>query len=96
LVGFRFEKQTVNLCQRPIVKATIDLEPKIRTAKENLILLPKTKTIVSFFTTNVRSYICLFTSRNHLLQQCFILNFPLVIITETLVFACLFLESIKC
>jgi len=38
-----------------IVRATIDLEPKIRTAEQNLILLPKMKTIVCVCTTNNRS-----------------------------------------
>jgi len=46
-----------------IPRATIDLEPKIRTAVENLILLPKNKAIGSVCTTNVRSFICLFISR---------------------------------
>ena len=50
-------------------------------ADENLILLPKKKTIICACTTNVRS--CLPTiSRNHLLQQCLILDFLLVIVTE--------------
>jgi len=53
----------------PITRATIDLEPKIRTAEKILILLPKKITNVSVCTTYVSSYICLFTSRNHLLQQ---------------------------
>ena len=51
-----------------IGRATIDPEPKIRTTEEKLILLPKKKTIVSVYTTNVRSYVCLFISRNHLFQ----------------------------
>ena len=74
--------------------ATTDLEPKIRTAEENLIIFPKKKTIVSVRTTNVRSYICVFIFRNHLLQQCLILDFR-VIVVENVFFACLFLESIK-
>jgi len=45
----------------PICRATIDLEPKIRMADENLILVPEKKTIVSVCATNVRSYVCLFT-----------------------------------
>jgi len=57
------------------IRATIDLEPKIRTAEESFILLPKKITIVSVCTTNVRSYVSLFISRNHLLQQCRILDF---------------------
>ena len=32
----------------------------------------------------------------HMLQQCLILNFHLVIVTENVFFVCLFLESIKC
>jgi len=43
-----------NFC-RSLIRATIDLEQKIRTAEQNLILLPKEKTIVSVCTTNVRS-----------------------------------------
>ena len=38
-----------------INRATINLEPKIRTAEQNLILLLKKKTIVSVCTTNARS-----------------------------------------
>jgi len=49
---------------------------------ENVILLPKKKAIGSFCTTNVRSFICLFISRNHLLQQSLILDFLLGIVTE--------------
>ena len=62
-----------------IARATIDLEPKIRTAVENLIILPKKQTIVSVCTTNVRSYLCLFVFSSHLLQQSLILDFLLVI-----------------
>jgi len=51
----------------PIARATVDLEPKIRTAEENLIILPEKKTIVSVCTINVGSYLCLFICRNHLL-----------------------------
>jgi len=50
--------------------------------EKNLILLPKKKAIVSVCATNVRSYVCLFVSRNHLLQQCLILDFLLGIVTE--------------
>jgi len=78
-----------------IGRATIDLESKIRTAEENLILLPKKKTIVSVCTTNVTSYVCLFISKNHLLQQRLILDFLHGIVKENAFFACLFLESIK-
>ena len=46
---------------------TIDLEPKMRTAEEILILLPKKKPIVFVCMNNVRSYVCLFISRNYLL-----------------------------
>jgi len=49
-----------------MIRATIDLEPKIRTAEENLNLLPKKNTIVSICTINIRSYVCLIISRNHL------------------------------
>ena len=38
-----------------ICRATIDRESKIRTAEQNLILLPKMKTIVCVCTTNVGS-----------------------------------------
>jgi len=76
-------------------RATIDQELKIRTVEENLILLPEKKTIVSACTTNVRLYVCLFISRNHLLQQCPILDFLLGIVMENAFFTCLFLESIK-
>jgi len=79
-----------------IIKASIDVEPKIRTAEENLISLPNRKTIVSVCTTNVISYVCLFVTRNHLLQQCIILDILFGIVTENVYFACLFLESIKC
>jgi len=64
-------------------------------AEENLILLPKKKIIVSVFTANAGSYVCQIISRNHLLQQCHILNFLLGIVTENIFFACLYLESIK-
>jgi len=90
----KVQKQT--LFQYPIYRATIDLEPKVRTAEQNLILLPKKITNVSVCTTNVRSYVCLFTSRNHLFHQCLILDFLVVIITKNVFFACVFLESIKC
>jgi len=40
--------------------------------------------------------VCLIIFRNHLLQQCLIPDFLLVIVTENVFFACLFLESIKC
>ena len=79
-----------------IVRATIDLEPKIRTSEEIFILLPKKKIILSVRTTNVRSYVCLFMSRNHLLQERLILDFIVAIVTENVFFACLFRESIKC
>jgi len=68
--------------------ATIGQEPKIRMAEENFILLPKKKTIVSVCMTNVRSYVCLFISRSHLLHQCLVLNFLLATITENVSFAC--------
>ena len=58
-------------------------------------LSPKKKTIVSICTTNIRSYVCLIISRNHLLQHCLILDFLLVIATKNVFFACLFVESIK-
>ena len=77
--------------QWAILRATVDLEPKIRTADENLILLPKKKTIVSVGTTNVRSYVYLFISRNHLLKHCLILDFLLVIVTKNIFsLACFF------
>jgi len=79
-----------------ISRATIDLEPKIRTAEKMLILLPKKITNASVCTAYVSSYICLFISRNHLLQQYLILEFLLAIVTENVFFACLFLESSKC
>jgi len=78
-----------------MIRATIDQESKIRTAEENVILLPKKKTIVSVCTTNVRTYVCLFISRNHLLQQRLILDLLLGIVTENAFFTCLFLESSK-
>jgi len=65
-----------------IARAAIDLEPKIRTAEENLILSPKKKAIVSVCKINVPSPVCLFISRNHLLQQCLILDLLLGIVTE--------------
>jgi len=61
-----------------------------------LIVLPKKITNVAVCTTYVNSYICLFISRNHLLQQYLILEFFLAIVTENVFFACLFLESSKC
>jgi len=70
----------------PIARATIDLEPKIRTAKKNLILLPKKITNVSVCATYVSSYICLFISRNHLLQRYLILEFLLAIVTKNVFF----------
>ena len=42
---------------------------KNKEAGEILILLPEKKKIVSVCTTNVRSYVSLFISRNHLLQH---------------------------
>jgi len=71
----------------PRSRVTIDVESKIRTAEENLISLPKKKTIVSVCTTSIRSYVCLFITRNHLLQQCLILDFRLGIFTENVYFA---------
>jgi len=62
--------------------ATIAPEPKIRTAEQNLILLHKKETIFSVCTTNVRSHVCVFISRNDCLQQCIFLDFLLLIITE--------------
>jgi len=88
--------QTLSYELNLIDRAAIDLEPKIRTAEEILIILPKNKMIVSVCTTNVRSYLCLFIFRNHLLQQCLLLDFFLVIVTENVFFACSFLEVIKC
>jgi len=72
----------------PIARATIHLEPKIRTAEKNFILLPKKKKFFSVCTTNVRSYVCLIISRNHFLQQFLIPDFLLVIITEDVFSAC--------
>jgi len=67
---------------RVTFRSTIDLEPKIGTAEKNLILLPKNKTVISVCTTKVRSYVCLFISRNHLLQQRLILDFLLGIVPK--------------
>jgi len=85
---------TKPLYAKDILRTTIDLEPKIRTAEENLILLPENKTIVSVCTTTVRSYVCLLISRNHLLQHCLILDSLLVIVMENVFFSCLSLESV--
>jgi len=74
--------------------ATIDLEPKIGTAEENVILLTKKKAIVSVCTTNVRSYVCLFISRNHLLQQCLILDFLHGIIMENVFSLAYFMKQL--
>jgi len=79
-----------------MVRTTTDLERKIRTAEKILILLPKKIMNVSVCTTYFSSYICLFISRNHLLQQYLILEFLLAIVTENVFLACLFLESSKC
>jgi len=54
-----------NHCRCFVPRATIDLEPKIRTAEENLILqyLQRKQlfvSLVSVCTTNVKSYVCLF------------------------------------
>jgi len=54
-------------------------------------LITWNKTTVSVCTTNVWSYVCLFISRNHLLQQRLILEFLVVSVTENVFFACLFL-----
>jgi len=89
-------RATTFLRKSPTCRATIDLEPKIRTAEKSFILLPKRITNVFVCTTYVSSYICLFISRNHLLQQYLILEFLLAIVTENVFFACLFLESSKC
>ena len=72
----------------PIARATIHLETKIRTADENFILLTEKKFFFSVCTTNVRSYVCLIISRNHLLQQFLIPDFLLVIITDDVFPAC--------
>ena len=76
-------------------RATIDLEPKIGTAEKNLILLPEKITNVSVCTIYVRSYICLFISRNHLLQQCLILEFLLAIVTENVFSFAYFLNHLN-
>jgi len=65
-----------------IIRASIDVEPKIRRAEEILISLPSRKTIVSVCTIDVRSYVCLFITRNHLLQKCIILDILFGIVTE--------------
>jgi len=89
VISFGFQSTGPSLCRSlyawcslTTCKATIDLEPKVRTAEENLILLPEKKAIVSVCTTNVRSHLCLFISRNHLLQQCLVLDFFPGIVTE--------------
>jgi len=78
-----------------ITRATTDLEPKIRTAEKNLILLPKKNTNISVCTTYVSSYICLFISRNHLLQQYLILEFLLAIVTENVFSLAYFLNHVN-
>jgi len=58
--------------------ATIALEPKMRTTKENSIFQPKMKhyfwEIVSVCASNVRSYIHIFIFRHTLLHPSRILN----------------------
>ena len=71
------------------------MKPKIRTAEENLISLPNKKTIVSVCQTNVRSYVCLFIIRNHLLQQCIILEILFGIVTETFISLAYFLNQLN-
>jgi len=46
-------------------------------------------------TTYVSSYICLFISTNHLLQQYLILEFLLAIVTENVFLACFFLNQVN-
>ena len=77
-----------------IDRAIIDLEPKIRTAEENLSLLPKKKTIV--FLHDWRQIIYLPIYLQELFASAMFYSRLLVIVMETVFFACLFLESIKC
>ena len=78
-----------------ISRATIGLEPKIRTTEENLIILRKKKTIVSVCKTKVRSCRCLFIFRNHLLYRCLILDFLLGIVTENVFSLAYFLNQLN-
>jgi len=78
-----------------IGRATINLKPKIRTAEEKMISLPKKKTIVSLCTTNVRSYVCLVVSRKQVLQQCLIFDFLLGIVTENVFLLAYFLNQLS-
>jgi len=64
-----------------IIRATNNLQLRIRSAEENLILLRNMKQLFYVCTTDVRSYVCVFISRCHLLQQCLILECLFVIFT---------------
>jgi len=64
-------------------------------AEKNLVLLPKKKTIVSVCTTNIRSYVCLFISRNQLLLQCLILDFLVIVKKNVFVSLAYFLNQLN-
>ena len=86
-----------NFWKQPLAinRATVDLQPKMRTAEENFFILPKKKTIDSVCITNFRSYLCLFIFGKHLLQQCLILDFLLVTVTENVFLLGYFLNQLN-
>jgi len=88
------EKQNSNAPSILICRATIGLQPKIGTADENLILLPKKKTIVSVCTTNVRSCLLIYLQEPFASALSYS-RLPSCNRHEKHVFACLFLSLIN-
>jgi len=74
-------------------RATINREPKIRMAKENLCLLPKQQLFL--FARLMSDHVYLFISRNHLLQQYLFRNFLLVIVTNNVFLLANFLNKLN-
>jgi len=96
------EKSAIDSFFRPwkwtrwcICRATIHLEPKISTAEENLILLPKKKKIFLFARLTSDHIVCLIIFRNHLLQQFLIPDFLVVIVTENVFSLAYFLNQLN-
>jgi len=78
-------------------RATIDLEPKIRTADENLILLPNMKQLFLFAGLTSDHIFAHFYLLNHFLrlQKSLILDFLLGIITENVYSLAYFLNKLN-
>ena len=84
----------------PIGKATIDLEPKIRTEEQKLILVPKNKTTQTVSVPRLSSdhNICHFAylSPGNICFSNVLISTSLLQSSRKTFFASLFLESIKC